>query len=169
MRRVLFILSISFLLYGVAQAGELKLGYIDLQRALLESEAGRKATGELEALFKPRQQAVNDKRLELAQLKDEIDKQSAMPGSDALKAKKNEFDRKVRELQRFAQDAESEFTKKQQELTRAILKDLKGVIEKFQADKGYTLIFEKNEAGILAADASIDITDTIIKRYNSMK
>jgi Skp family chaperone for outer membrane proteins len=43
------------------------------------------------------------------------------------------------------------------------------VIQKLGADEGYTLILEKNEAIVLYASKVIDLTDRVIKLYDTQK
>jgi outer membrane protein len=166
MKRLISFLVLLLVLNGLASASEVKIGYVDLQRALNESEPGKRAKSEFEALFKTKQRELDNKNRELGKLKEEIEKQSELLSKEALKSKQDEFDRKMREAKRFQQDAEEEINRKRAELTNDILKDLGRIIAKIGKEEGYTLIFQKVEGIIIYANSAIDLTDKVIKRYN---
>ncbi len=46
---------------------------------------------------------------------------------------------------------------------------LQKVIQKLGADEGYTVILEKNEAIVLYTSKAIDITDRVIKLFDTQK
>ncbi len=156
---ILFFVSTSF-------AANLKIGYVDLQKALNESEGGKHAKKSLEELIKSKQKVIDEKGAEIEKLKEEINKQAAVLSKEALQKKQDELDKKIREYKRFIQDSQDEVKKKENELTAEILKDLRRIINEIAKEEGYTIIFEKAEGLILYADKAIDLTDKVIQRYN---
>ena len=53
------------------------------------------------------------------------------------------------------------------ELTQKLINDIRDVVKAFAKSKDYTLILEK--ASIVTNDDAIDITDDIIRQYDSKK
>ncbi len=166
MKKTVFFILFAFLFCSTALADELKIGYVDLQRALNESEGGKKAKSDLEAIIKAKQKDIDKRAKEVEKLKADIDKQSALLSEEARKKKQDELDRKLREYKRFLQDAQEEVKKKEFELTNAILKDLVRIVREIGKEEKYTIILEKAEGLILYADKAVDITDKVIERYN---
>ncbi len=166
MKKTGILIVFMVLLGGLAHAADLKIGYVDLQRALNESEGGRKAKADLDTIIKAKQVAIDAKGQEIERLKEELDKQSALLSDDAKKARQEELDRKMRSFQRFVQDAQAEVKKKESEFTKEILESLRGIIEAIGKEGGYALILEKVEGFVLYADSAHDLTDEVIKRYN---
>lgn len=154
--------------YG-ADTATVKIGYVDLRVALIESEAGKKAKTEMEAMVKAKQAAIEEKGKAIEKLKSEIEKQTAVLSPEAKKSKEDEADRMMRDFQRLTQDAQAEVKKKEADLTGTILKDIRDVIEKIGHENGYTLILENFEGMILYAKKDLDITDKVIKKYNESK
>jgi len=153
--------------FTAANAAELKVGVVDVFKALNESEQGKKAKVELESLIKSKQTVLEDRGKTLEKLKADIEKQSALISADARKAKQDDFERQMRDYQRIASDSQAEVKKKENDLTGEILKELREIILKVSKDGNYTLVLEKAQA--LYALDSIDITDSVIKAYNATK
>src|SRR4030043_706729 len=75
---VLLLVTCHLSLVTLSSAAELmKIGYIDLQRIVYESEAGKKAKSELDALIKSKQAVVDEKRKTLEKLKSDLEKQAS--------------------------------------------------------------------------------------------
>jgi outer membrane protein len=149
-----------------ADAGELKFGFIDLNRALNESNEGKKAVTALESLVKSKQNLIAEKEDKLNQLKNEITSQTAILNNDALKKKQEQHDELLKVYQRMIQDSKEEIQKKQSDFMKDILIDLREVIAKFGEDEGYTAIFERFESGLLYMPESTDLTDKMIETFN---
>jgi outer membrane protein len=71
----------------------------------------------------------------------------------------------MKEIKQLREDMEEELRKKDIELSRKIVADLKKVLVTFSKTEGYTLILEKNST-VLSAE-SMDITDQLIKLYDA--
>jgi outer membrane protein len=160
---------IGLLIIPVASfaADAVKFGAIDVQKILNESEAGKKAKTDLETLIKSKQSMIDEKGKAIEKLKADIEKQASVLSADARKAKEDELEKSIREYQRVVQDSQSEIKKKEAELTDVILKDTRELIEKTGEEEGYMLIIEKGM--VLYSSKGIDITDTVLKRYDESK
>ncbi|VAX31888.1 Outer membrane protein H precursor [hydrothermal vent metagenome] len=166
MKRVGILLIVGLLFSSLAYGAELKIGYVNLQKALNESEGGRKAKADLDEIIKAKQVVIDKKGKELEKLKADLDKQSALLSEDAKKAKQEDLDRRMRDFQRFVQDAQAEVKKRESEFTNELLKDLRKIIAAIGKEEHYTLILERVEGFILYADKSIDLTGKVISKYN---
>ncbi len=147
----------------------LKVGIVDLLKALNESEAGKKARTELESLLKSKQTSIEEKGKNIEKLRADLEKQAAIISAEAKKAKEDELERLIRDYQRIVADSQSELKKKEGELTGEILKDLREIINKIAQEEGYSLILEHAEGLVLYTNKSLDLTDKVIKRYNESK
>jgi outer membrane protein len=145
----------------------MKIGYIDLQRIVYESEAGKKAKSELDALIKSKQAVVDEKRKTLEKLKSDLEKQASALSPEARKAKQDEYEKNEREFLRFAQDSEAELRKKDAELKEMIVKEVFELMDKIGKEEGYTMILDRSM--VIYGNKEIDITNIIIKKYNESK
>lgn len=164
----LFLLFLSASPMLAAEAS-MKIGIVDLFKAVNESEQGKKAKAELEAMIKSKQEALEGKGKAIEKLRSELDKQGSVLSAEAKKSKDDEFERLTREYQRTVADSQNEVRKKEGELTGRIVRDLREVITTLAQDEKYTIIMEKAEGLVLFADPSLDITSTVIKKFDESK
>lgn len=152
-----------------ASAADMKIGLVDLMRAINECDAGKRAKADLESIIKSKQTAIEEKGKKIESLKADIDKQAALISPDARKSKEEEIERLIRDYQRMVSDSQAEVKKKEGELTGEILKDLRSAINKIAQEEGYSLVLEKAEGLILYSVKDFEITDKVIKRYDESK
>lgn len=147
-------------------AAEVKLGYIDMQRALNGSESGKEAKEQLAARVKKYQDEINIKQEDLKKLKDELEKQGMLLSDSARSAKEKDYQNKLKDFQRFTKDAQDELQGKDEEFTRKILEGMEKVIQEYGRKNGYTFIFVRNES-MLFVDDKTDLTEEVLKLFNA--
>jgi outer membrane protein len=160
---------VLFGILGSALAADLKVAYVDIQKAVNESNAGKDAKKVITKEVEKFQRQIVDKQKELQTLKDSLEKQAPMLTPDARATREKEYQNKLREFQRWGEDSQNEINQKRVEMERNISIALLKVIQKVGADEGYTLILEKNENIVLFVSKTIDITDRVIKAYDAQK
>jgi outer membrane protein len=166
MVRRLAVCSIVVLLVlcGVARA-DVKLAYVDVQRALNECDAGKKAKAQFRAQIERLQGRLQKQQNEVQALKDELEKKGMLMKDDERRNLEDEYQRKLRDLQRDYGDSKQDLESKDKEVTDAIVKDLARIIRTLGERDGYTMVMEKGS--ILWGAPGIDITDQVIKAYNA--
>ncbi len=168
-RLVAFIGVVLFGFLGSALAADYKIAYVDIQKAVNESNAGKDAKKAITKEVEKFQRLIADKQKELQTLKESLEKQAPMLTPDARATREKEYQNKLREFQRWGEDTQNEINQKRMEVERNISIGLLKVIQKVGADDGYTLILEKNESLVLFVSKTIDITDRVIKAYDAQK
>ncbi len=163
------VILIGGLAAGMAWSAELKIGSVDIQRAVNECNAGKEAKKRIAKEVEKFQRLIADKQKELQALKESLDKQGAMLSQEARTNKERDYQNKLREFQRWGEDNQNELNQKRMEMERNISLGLVKVIQKVGADDGFTLILENNEQIVLYASKVIDITDRVIKIYDAQK
>jgi len=158
---------IVFLPFQVkGQTPPFKIAYVDLQKVMVESEKGKEARKNLSDEFEKRKKEISQRQEELQKMKDALEKQTATITPEARADKEKQYQVKLKDYQRVGDDYSAELRQKDQELTQRILKELEEVVKGMGESEKYTLIVEKNHAGILYATPAIDITDKVISLYN---
>jgi outer membrane protein len=151
---------------ALARAEDDKLGYVDLQRALNEVEEGKVAKAQLKKEFDSKQKLLDEKQEELKRMKTDLEKQAVVMSDDAKREKAGEFERKTMEAQQLFMQLQKELSERERELTRSIFDKMHAIIKEIaEADK-FTMVFEKTDAGLLYAPASLDLTNELIRKYN---
>lgn len=152
---------------GVAHAVEMKIGYVDIQKAMNESEAGKEAKLVIESEYLKFQNEIAQRQGELQTLQDTLQRQGLMLSEKVRKEREIEYQNKLKEFKRWGEDRQVELKQKERELTKAALESLQTVVIKLGEEEKFTIILAMNEAGILYASKEIDLTDRVIQILNS--
>jgi outer membrane protein len=155
--------------FGSVWAADLKIAYVDIQKAVNESNAGKDAKKLITKDVDKFQGQIADKQKVLQTMKESLEKQAPMLNPDARATREKDYQNKLREFQRWGEDAQNEINQKRMEMERNISMGLQKVIQKVGADEGYTLILEKNESILLFVSRTLDITDRVLKAYDAQK
>jgi outer membrane protein len=171
MRRTTPFLATALMLFAFAApaAAQIKLAIVDVQRALNESQAGKKAKEQFKVEFDRMQNSLKGEKDRLDRLKDDLEKKAVVLKDSERKTKADEFEAKRRDLRRKLEDSDAELRKKDSELTGDILKQLAEVIQQIGERDGYTVILESSSSSVLYGSKSIDITDEVIRSYDAKK
>ena len=163
------IISVIVSFSALSSAQEQKrIGLIDLQRCIQESEEGQKAFEELKRKKDDLQKRLDVKEKELLDLRKELEKQAMMLSMDAQEDRKKTIERKTRELEFLLKDSNEEMRKVQEKEQTRILKELEKVIEKLGSEGNYIMILEKRAGGVLYWNKTYDLTDEVVKAYDQM-
>lgn len=149
-----------------AAHAEQKIAYVDLQRALEETNEGKRVTAKLKADFDKKQKELNARQDELKAMKADLDKQSGVLKPEALQARYEELQKKVVALQETAGRLQQELQTKQQAEMGRMLQKMQTVIADIAQKEGVTYVLEKN-TGILYAPPSLDLTNELIRKFNA--
>ena len=148
-------------------AEEYKFGYVAIQKAVIESAAGKDAMTKFQKEVKEIENTILKEKADIEKLGEVLQKQSMMLTDSVRREKEKDYIRKQRDYERQVKDSKSEVQLKEAELTNDILEDLLPIIQKYGKEKGYTVVFEKNERNILYASDSIDLTDKVIAIFDA--
>jgi len=149
------------------QAAAQKIGVVDMQRALMETEDGRKAKNQLKSLFDQRQKTLDKQQNDLKSMKDGLEKQRDVLTREVLAKKLEEYQKAFAALQTTYMEFQRELAAKEGELTKPILERMQRVMKRIGQADGYSLIIERGEAGVVYVPSTYDLTDLLIQRYNA--
>ena len=144
-----------------------KIGYVDLQRALNESEAGKKAKEEFKVQVDKLQAQLKKQKDEIEGLKEQLDKKSLVMKEDERGSLEEDYRKKLRDFERNYKDSQADLQKKDNELTGVIIRELQEVIRAYGERENYTAILEASSNAMLYGAKSADLTDAIMQQYNS--
>jgi len=167
-RLPLLLIPLALVAAGAPAAGQaaVKLAVIDVERILLESDRGKAALEEIDALRKVKQQEGEAMQKEIADLQTRLNEGRLSLAEDKLAELQKQLEDKVIAARRFQDDAGRELTKKRDQVLDQIEQSVFPVINQIGKEGGYTLIFNKYNSGLVYADEAVDITARVIERYN---
>lgn len=172
MKKILLVMLVVFAVFlnaawSRANAADMKVGFVDIDRAANDSEEGKKAVGKLKEIMASKQAAIAEKGKAIDKMKSDLEKQDKIISADARKSRIEEVERAEREFQRMVTDANQEFEKKRREFTESVYKEIIDIVIKYGQDEKYTAILPMQS--VLYGDKVLDITDIIINKYNGQK
>jgi len=167
--RHLITLVTALLLSAVAPRiyAQVRIAVVDLQRALNETEDGRRAKARLKRLFKQRQEELDKRQAELKALKEEIEKNLEVWSAQTKQKRIEEYQKAFIELQSTYVEYQRELAEKEAQETSQIIARMQAILRRIGQAEGYTLILERNEGGVVWVPGNLDLTDVVIQRYNA--
>jgi outer membrane protein len=144
---------------------KIKIGYIDIQRVISESQAGKRARERFQAQVKKAEADIVKERQELDRLKSDLDKKGPLLKEDERRNIESDLQKRSVNLQRSMADHQQELQAKNNEMMAEILKELEKIVNEVGKAEKFTLILERSQ--ILYSDQGIDITSKVIESYNS--
>lgn len=160
-----FIAVTGFVPSAVA-AGTVKLGVVDFQRILTNSNYGKRATEELNRKGKGMEDDMKAKEGELVDLQKKFEKDSLVMSKDKKEEKQRELRTKFNDFKNLRSEYMKNFKELQASHFNKIRSDVLAVTVEIGKKEGFTMVIEKNEGGIMYSDGALDITDKVISEYN---
>ena len=150
-----------------ARAQDLKIGYVDMQRAINETSEGQGAKKKLKSMFDTKQKELDEQQTELKKLKEDLDKQRTLLKQDVVQQREKDLQEKFVKLQATYVRLQKELSEREAAMMKDIIAKMQGVISQIAQQENFTLVLEKTESSILWAKPSLDLTNEVIRRYNS--
>jgi outer membrane protein len=146
-----------------------KIGYVDLQKAIQETSAGKKAKGELEKEFNAKKAQFQKKEADLKKMAEDLEKKKVALSDEMRAQKQQELQNEMLKFQREVGESQLSIQKRERELTEPILKKLQASLDKLAKDRGLIMVLEKSEQSVLWAKKDLDLTDALIKEFEKTK
>jgi len=162
-------LVLGFAALANAQAAPpTKVAIIHVQNAVLMSNDGKKAAGDLTTTFAPRKAELERKQQEIAALQDQLKKGSTTMSEEARTKLMRDSDALTTKLNRDTQDAQTDLDEAQGKLMQELGNKMLAIIEKYATQNGYALVLDVSnpQTPVLWAASGIDITNDIVKLYD---
>lgn len=147
-----------------AQAAEMKIGIIDFQQVVEQSQPGQKVEAGLKQEGERMEAELTKDKDELTALKEKMEREAMVMSREAREEKEIEFRVKARNLQEKEQRFRAEFAGKQRAEIDNLRKIVLEIAQEIGKKEGYTLVISK--VGVLYHDPSVDLTDQVIKALN---
>ena len=164
-----WLLAAAFLVFILSPGSvgaELKVGVVDLQKAMELSAEGQKAKAVFQKKVEKIQGDLKERQDRLTALKDQMDRQATMLSAGARSDMEREYQDRLRDFKRLYEDYQEEMRREDAELSERILRRLIEVIEALGAKAGYDLILEKTQSAVLYRSNAVDLTDQVIKQFD---
>ena len=150
----------------VAAADTPKIGIVNFQKILVDSSPGKIAKDEINKKGKEMEESMKTKGQELEELKKTIEREALVMSKEKRDEKEREFRIKVNDFKTMQTQYRDEFKAFEAGFIKKINKEVLELAQAMGKKEGYTLIFERNAAGVMYFAEALDMTDKLIAEYN---
>jgi outer membrane protein len=142
---------------------------VDFEKAVVESDEGKKASEKFNALLQAKQGEIEKKQKDIEDQQKKL-QNGARTLSDQAKADiQRDIDKRTTELTRLNEDAQRELQASRDELLKPIADFATAVLGAMAAQENYTLVIDISnpESNVVWKNPKNDITDELIKKINA--
>jgi outer membrane protein len=158
--------AVALLLCGGVARAELKLGYVDLQRALQEVHEGREAKARLKAEFDRTKSELEKEERKLTEELAVLEKQGAMMSEEVRTTRLTDWQKRLLESSQKAQKKQLELGEKERAEMRKIFDKMDPIISAIAQREGLSVVLEKTDSGLVYALPTLDLTSELVRTYN---
>ena len=145
----------------------IKIGVINIQLAMANTQEGKKASEDLRAQFSPRQAEMEKVQREIRDLDNQLRTQERTLSEDARAQIARQMEQRRKLVTRMDQDLRDDIQDAQEELVNRIGGKMQQIIDRYAQDKGLNLILNIFQGGpVIFATAAVDITEDIVRLYD---
>jgi len=166
--RILTVIATMLLALTFAQhaMADLKVAYVDGQAVLNDSAAGKQERAKIEKFFKKKKAALEKDENKLKSMQKKFEKDKLTMSKSQSEKWQIDFRDKVQGFQKKSAEAQREVQQKEREYSRKAAAEIQKIVDAVAKEQKVNLVLEKNRSGLLFADASMDITPEVIKRFD---
>ncbi len=162
---ILTVFMVIISLIAQAQAADLKIGFIDLDRMTRESVPAERATKKLEKEFAPREQELRKLEQQIKAMQAQLEKDGLTMSESERRNKEQELGRQTREYQRMQREFREDLNLRRNEELAALFERANKVIKQIAESEKFDLILQE----AVYRSPRIDITDKILKALTADK
>jgi len=151
-----------------AQSTPARVAVVDVQKVLTQSTAGKAAYEKLKKMQEDRLNKAKQMDEEMKKLESDLNTKRISLAEDKLAEMSKQLADKKIAMQRYAQDADREIGEARDRELQALQVKIEPVIDAIGKEMGLALIFNKFESGLVYASEAVEITDTVIKKFNEV-
>jgi outer membrane protein len=148
-------------------AGGLKIGVINVERLVQESALGKEAFNRVKKLNDTKKEEGEKLSKELRDMEQKLADQGSAMADDKRDALQKSYQEKAIAFKRFQDDANRDLEAAQKKELSELERRVFPVINQVGKEKGYTLILNKFQSGLVYVEDSVDITDEVLKVFNT--
>jgi outer membrane protein len=144
-----------------------KFAFVDIQVIASNSAEGKAATAKLDELRKKKNTELQTKATALKGMQDKLNAGGTVLSDSARAQLQKDIEKAQRDLEYAQQDAQTEVQDLTNQLQEEFQTKLNPILEQVRADKGLLMIFSSRDAGIVAADLGLDLSEEVVKRFDA--
>ena len=167
MKLIYALLLASFSSVAVSASGqELKIGYVNSERVVRESDIAKRSQAKLEAEFSKREKDLNDQNSALRAQAEKLDRDAPTLSETEKTRRQRELVELDRDLQRKHREFQEDLTQRKNEELSSIAERANRTIKQIADAEHYDLIVQDP---VIYASPRVDLTKKVIDALNAAK
>ena len=150
-----------------ATTANMRIGVINVERLVQESALGKEAFSRVKRLNDQKKDEADKLSKELRDMEQKLADQGSALADDKREQLQKSYQEKAIAFKRFQDDANRDLEASQKKELGELEKRVFPIINQVGKERGFTLIFNKFQSGLVFADDSVDITDEVLKVFNT--
>ena len=150
-----------------AQAQELKIGYVNSERVVRESDIAKRSQAKLESEFGKREKDLNDQNAALRAQAEKLDRESPTLSEAEKTRRQRELVELDRDLQRKHREFQEDLTQRKNEELSSIAERANRTIKTIGESEHYDLILQ--DQLVVFVSGRVDLTKKVIDALNAGK
>ncbi len=146
---------------------ELKIGRVDVQKVLLTVKEGKEVNEKLKSEFMKKQKIFQEEEAKARKLQEDFEKQRLVMNDKAKEKKIGEIQQAIVALQQKQVSFQNEIQEMERTLKTPITQKIQKIVQELSTKHKLDLAFEAMSSGVLYSKEKIDLTDEVIKVYDS--
>ena len=147
------------MLCGVANAQELKIGFVNVGRLINDSPQAGEAMKSLEEEFAPRQREIVAKQNAFKEKRAQVERDLEVMGPEERRNAERDLLKEERDLARTQQEFTEDINLRRNEELGKLQRELLRQVQTFSGAEGYDLVVSD---GVLYASEAIDVTEQVL-------
>jgi outer membrane protein len=172
MKKITYLMTIITLMVFVWSSGSLaadKIGFINLQEIMQNSEAGKKAADDFKKFYDKETQDIKNTEKELKKMKEDLEKQGSLMTQSSKNEKEAAYQKKMRDYQLLVNDTNEELKKRDQEMTQKLMPGIIKIVRSIAEKEKYTLVIDVATMPIPYYSKENDFSNKVIEEFNKIK
>ncbi|HEY6065796.1 MAG TPA: OmpH family outer membrane protein [Thermoanaerobaculia bacterium] len=145
----------------------IRVAVIDVERLVRDSALGKEAFSRVKRISDDKK-AENDRlQKELRDIEQKLADQGQSLSDDKRDQLQKQYNEKSIDYKSFTEKASRDLDQAQKKELADLERRVFPIITQLGKERGYTLIFNKFQSGLVFADDAADITEDVLKRFNT--
>jgi len=163
-KKVLALFLLLLLAAPVWGQEKMKIGFVDLEKAIQSSKAGKNTKTKFQAQVKKIEANLLKEKAGLEKFRADAEKKGLLLKEGEKRNLEREFQRKLRDYQVRMRDSQEELRQREREAMDNILKEIANVVSEVGKKEKFTLILTRSQ--MLYVDQGVDITKKVVDLYD---
>ena len=162
---ILLISILSFICNQKSFAEDLNIVFVDMDKIIATSNAGKKIQNSMDKFAKKENQKFDSIESNLKKKEQEILKQKNIISKEELDKKVKSFQTELSKLRKEKIEFNRNIIKRNQEATNKMVNEINKILTQYASNNSVSLIIQKKN--IIIGKTELDITPQILKEFNS--